>query len=124
MHLKPVHHGLGLALLSIMVIIGCLPSQTHTVTLSLPEASDVNSSSSEGADVNPDSVDEIVAAPEQSTDSPATAELEAETSPQSDSLQSSDSIVSIAQSEISEDEWQVVESELALFYSQKTSSAQ
>lgn len=124
MHLKPVHHGLGLALLSILVALRCLPSQGPTVTSSLTEASEVNSSPGEAASVNPDSVDETTAAPEHAIDSPEADGLASESAPQPDSLQTNASIVSIAQSEISDDEWQVVESELALFYAQKNSSAQ
>ncbi|MDJ0707823.1 MAG: hypothetical protein QNJ46_31495 [Leptolyngbyaceae cyanobacterium MO_188.B28] len=125
MNFKPAHFCFGLVFLIALASLFYSPSQNAISASPQPEATEVDPSASEESAVDPESVDEPIVALETSSVTPETAEDEAISEPatQAEGIQTDSSIVSIAQSEISVDEWQVVESELAEFYIQKNSSS-
>lgn len=133
MYFKPVHFGFGLVFLVALASLGYSPSQGDRGVLLQADATEVNSPTSEASAVTPDAVEDTTVVPESAPDSSesvlnssesAEGETASEPGLKPAFLQADTSIVSVAQSEISKDEWQVVESELALFYSQKNSSAE
>ena len=130
MNFKPAHLCFGIVFLTALASLFYSPSQNAiSASPQIEEAAEadpteVDPASTEEAAVESEVSDDTVVVLATSSVVPESEEAEAtsESEPEAEFIQTNTSIVSIAKSEISRDEWQVVESELAEFYIQKNSS--